>query len=194
MISQTKHNTAPPFRVIDSTVIGIPSPRAIRADQFPGVRLGSDYDIGHNCVIFGNVFIGNNFRCGNDVLIRDSASIGDNVTIGDNCFIDTEVSILSGATIERDVCVPNSTTIGERVFVGPKVKFLSEFSPRTSSRHKIPGIILEDGCTIGANVVLSPGVCIGAGSRIAAGAVVTQAIPPNVYASGNPVRFRAIAD
>ena len=47
-------------------------------------------------------------------------------------------------------------------------------------------IKIGNGCWIGANVVVLPGVTIGDGTVIGAGSVVTKDIPANVVAVGNP--------
>ena len=50
-------------------------------------------------------------------------------------------------------------------------------------------------CWLGANVVVCPGVTIGEGCVIGAGAVVTRDIPPHSFAAGNPCRvIREITD
>jgi len=48
-------------------------------------------------------------------------------------------------------------------------------------------------CWIGAGALIMPGVTVGDNSVIAAGAVVTRNIPPNVIAAGVPAKvLRAI--
>ena len=50
-------------------------------------------------------------------------------------------------------------------------------------------IVIESDCWIGARVTILDGVRIGAGSTIAAGAVVTQDIEPGCLAGGVPARI-----
>jgi acetyltransferase-like isoleucine patch superfamily enzyme len=58
-------------------------------------------------------------------------------------------------------------------------------------RHQPPTvapIVLEDDVWIGMGVLVLPGVRIGRGSIIAAGAIVTRDIPPGSVAAGQPAR------
>ena len=56
-------------------------------------------------------------------------------------------------------------------------------------------ITIADSVWIGGSAVVCPGVSIGAGSVIAAGAVVTRDIPAGVIAAGNPCRvLRPLTD
>jgi acetyltransferase-like isoleucine patch superfamily enzyme len=48
--------------------------------------------------------------------------------------------------------------------------------------------LVEDGVWIGTNVTLLPGVTVGRGTMVAAGAVVTEDVPPNVVVAGVPAR------
>jgi acetyltransferase-like isoleucine patch superfamily enzyme len=47
---------------------------------------------------------------------------------------------------------------------------------------------------VGANVTILPGVCIGKGSLIAAGAIVTKDVPPYKLAIGLPAKIRDLPD
>ena len=51
--------------------------------------------------------------------------------------------------------------------------------------------MIEDGAAIGANATVLPGVRIGAGALVAAGAIVTRDVPPGMLAIGAPARIRA---
>lgn len=50
-------------------------------------------------------------------------------------------------------------------------------------------VIVEEDVWIGARVILMPGVIVGRGSTIGAGAVVTKDIPPYCVAGGVPAKF-----
>jgi acetyltransferase-like isoleucine patch superfamily enzyme len=46
--------------------------------------------------------------------------------------------------------------------------------------------VIEDNVSLGAGVIVLPGVTIGAGSFVAAGTVVTRDVPPMSLVRGNP--------
>ena len=48
---------------------------------------------------------------------------------------------------------------------------------------------IGDGCWLGARAVVLPGVRIGAGSIVAAGALVTRDVPPNSLVAGVPAKL-----
>jgi acetyltransferase-like isoleucine patch superfamily enzyme len=54
--------------------------------------------------------------------------------------------------------------------------------------------LLREGCWIGANTVILPGVTIGKNAVVGASSVVTKSIPDYAIAVGNPARvIRSIA-
>lgn len=179
MIPENQQNNQICFRIGKSTLIGVPSPAALRSDKFPGVNIGSDPVIGKHCIIFGNTFIGDRFQCGDHVLIRDNTSIGDGVTVGNGSFIDSDVVVADHVTIGNDVHISPSTWIDRHVVVGARVHLLADTHIECMPNRKTRGIILEAGCIIGEGVVISPGVCVGAGAKVEAGTRVTRDVPPD---------------
>lgn len=125
------------------------------------------------------------------VLPHLSIDVGFNIEIGDNSFINANVTLLDSFPIK----------IGNDVQIGPNCAFYPVGHPlRVADRritlpdgshtHFTTGapIVIEDQCWLGGNVIVQPGVTIGARSVIGAGSVVTKSIPPDVFAAGNPCR------
>ena len=50
-------------------------------------------------------------------------------------------------------------------------------------------ITLKKGCSIGANATLLPGITVGQGAMVAAGAVVTKDVPDNAIVVGTPAKI-----
>jgi maltose O-acetyltransferase len=103
--------------------------------------------------------------------------------IGASCMINEGCRFETGATI----------TIGDRVHIGHDVTVLTtthEIGPhdqRSSVSVHAP-VAIGDGVWIGTRSLILPGVEIGAGSVVAAGAVVTQDVPPDTLVGGVPAR------
>jgi acetyltransferase-like isoleucine patch superfamily enzyme len=49
-------------------------------------------------------------------------------------------------------------------------------------------VTIEDGCWLGQNVVVLPGVTVGAGAVVGANSVVREDVPPRSVAAGTPAR------
>jgi acetyltransferase-like isoleucine patch superfamily enzyme len=54
---------------------------------------------------------------------------------------------------------------------------------------EIKSVKIEAGADIGMNAVILPGVTVGKGSIVGAGAVVTKNVPPFAIVAGVPARF-----
>jgi acetyltransferase-like isoleucine patch superfamily enzyme len=174
----------------------------------PGAQLGLKYkeDCGPAClgaharirsgtVIYGDVTVGDHFQTGHHVLIRADTVIGDHVVVGTNTVIEGQVRIGSFVKIEANCFIPTHCTFGDRVFLGPGVTILNDRYPlRMRDRYQPEGCVLEDNVTIGGAVVLLPGVRIGSGSFIAAGAVVTKEVPPGRLVVGVPGEIQLLPE
>jgi Acetyltransferase (isoleucine patch superfamily) len=107
------------------------------------------------------------------------------ITIGQGTYINSGVRF---ATSE-DAPI----TIGDRVLIGPRCSFetashsLNLLEGKQRSRFTKP-IIIENDVWIATGVIVLPGVRIGEGSVVAAGAVVTTDVPPYTLVGGVPAR------
>ena len=131
-----------------------------------------------------NVSVGHGFTCD----FGSNIYIGSNVSINLNCtFIDC-----NRITIGNDVLIAPCVHLNTAAHPIELVERLTpDWSPGSSEyrfrTYALP-IKIGNGCWIGANVVVLPGVTIGCGAVIGAGSVVTKDIPANVVAVGNPCR------
>lgn len=90
-------------------------------------------------------------------------------------------------------------TIGDRVMIGPHVTLSTAGHP-VSLAERYDGVTLapitvEDDVWIGTRATIAPGVRIGRGSVIGAGAVIAKDVPPlTVVTAGGQVERRRITD
>lgn len=119
------------------------------------------------------------------------AEIGEDCNICDHCFIEGQVRVGNRVTVKCGVSLWNGLVIEDDVFIGPAAVFTNDKHPR--SRHYPAEFVkttLKEGCTIGANSTVLPGVTIGRWAMVGAGAVVTHDVPAYGLVCGNPARLR----
>ncbi len=109
-----------------------------------------------------------------------------NLTIGDGTWIG-EQALLNAA---------GGITIGRSVGIGPAVRIITSShaeegidTPILQSRLDFSPVVIHDDADIGVGAVILPGVTIGRGVQIGAGAVVTKSMPPYAIAAGVPARI-----
>jgi maltose O-acetyltransferase len=84
--------------------------------------------------------------------------------------------------------------IGSMVRIGHDVSLLT-INHEVGPRHLRAGtsffgeIVIEDGCWLASRCTVLPGVTIGAGAIVAAGSVVTRAVPAHTLVAGVPARI-----
>lgn len=79
-------------------------------------------------------------------------------------------------------------SFGSRIMVGPRASFITAGHDLVTREATCAPISIEDGVWVGANATILPGVTVGKGAIVAAGAVVTRDVPPNVVVGGVPAR------
>ncbi len=124
------------------------------------------------------------------VILKD-AEIGEDCNINANVFIENDVIIGDRVTVKSGVQLWNGIRVKDDVFVGPNVAFTNDTKPRSKQYPaKFLITIINQGCSIGANATILPGLTLGKFSMIGAGSVVTKNVPDFALFVGNPARFR----
>lgn len=129
------------------------------------------FRIGEKSVIMGKPrFIGS----GNFV---KNLKVGRLAFVNIDCFFDLAAPIM----------------IGENVSIGPQAMFITGAHEIGDEDNRCGGleprpIIIGDGVWLGARCIVLPGVSIGRGAVVAAGAIVTKDVPANTMVAGVPAR------
>ena len=160
------------------------------------VEIGADATIRSGTVVYPDVAIGSGFSTGHDALVREGTTIGDDVLVGTQAVIDGHSTIGSGVSMQTGVYVPTNTTIGDRVFLGPRAVLTNDPYPlrQPAGADDLAGPTIEDDVSVGANATLLPGVTVGEGAFVAAGAVVTEDVPPGTLAVGTPATHEPLPE
>ena len=129
------------------------------------------FQIGPGCVMWGTPTI-----TGDGDLYRK-------LIIGQGCWFNIECFLDLGAPI----------SIGDHVAIGHQVMLLTtshEIGPqgRRAAALDARTVTINSGTWLGARCTILPGVTIGAGAIVAAGAVVSRDVPPNTMVAGIPAR------
>ena len=125
-----------------------------------GASLGANVNIEHGAEFDGRLVIGDNSSLGIHAEALGPIHIGDNVMMGPECVILTQ----NHSHASTDI---------------PMIQQGFE-SPRS--------VVIGNDVWIGRRVTILPGVTVGSGSIIAAGAVVTKDVEPYTIVGGVPAK------
>jgi acetyltransferase-like isoleucine patch superfamily enzyme len=127
------------------------------------IEIGDDVYVGHNAVLKG--------------YYRNKMKIGSGTWIGQQCFLH------SAGGLE----------IGRNVGIGPAVKIITSYhdgkdvsKPILHTPVVFGPVVIEDDSDIGTGSVILPGVTVGKGAQVGAGAVVCDDVEPYTVVAGVP--------
>jgi acetyltransferase-like isoleucine patch superfamily enzyme len=135
------------------------------------------------------------------------------VSIGDDTIVCGRIGIAGSRHAQRKLfigrdCMINEgcrfdtgspITIGDRVYFGHEITVLTTTHDLGPHEQRCQGtrsqaVSVGDGTWVGTRVLILPGVHIGAGCVVAAGAVVTESVPDDTMVGGVPARvLRSLA-
>ena len=124
--------------------------------------------------------------CGKNINVESGAffhsgrhiEIGDNSGIGVNAFLGGKITIGSDVMMGPDVVILTGTHRFDRLDIPMNRQGFKEEKP----------VAIGDDVWIGTRAIILPGVTIGRGSVVGAGAVVTKDVPACTVVAGNPAR------
>ena len=116
------------------------------------------------------------------VAIPFFTNFGRHISIGKRVYVNHACTFLDmgGITLEDDV------------LIGPKANLITENHPLDPGDRRAlicKPVVIKRNAWIGAAATVLPGVTIGENSVVAAGAVVTSDVPPNVVVAGVPAKI-----
>jgi acetyltransferase-like isoleucine patch superfamily enzyme len=171
------------IQIFEPVFLGFPARYNLGKEKFQGCIIGDDATLRPGTTIYCDVVIGSHFSTGHNVMVREKMTIGDNVSLGTNVIIEGNCQIGDHVNLQSLVYVPTNTIIGSHVFIGPNTVLTNDKYPPHGGMN-LHGPVIEDHASIGANATILPGVTIGSGSLVAAGAVVTKDVPAYSLAIG----------
>jgi maltose O-acetyltransferase len=103
------------------------------------------------------------------------------IVIGEHCVIDRDCALDGRGEI----------VIGNNVNISPEVMILTAYhDPDAENFAGVEKPVeIEDYAWIATRALILPGVKIGRGAVVAAGAVVTKDVPSQAIVGGNPAKF-----
>ena len=174
------------------TILGMADPRPPRTHGTGRFRreelasCGEGTILEEGCLVFHpeNVHLGANVYVGHHAMPKgyhvNELRIGDGSWIGQQCFLHAAGGI----------------EIGTNVGIGPGVKILTshhaEASPEVPILHAplvFSKVVVESDVDLGIGAIVLPGIRIGRGAQIGAGAVVTKDVPAYAVVAGNPAKL-----
>ena len=107
-------------------------------------------------------------------------TIGNNCFLGDGVMLDTAERIMleDNVTLSFDVMVLTHTNVGYKHH--PVQQYIPSFAK---------SVTFKKGCFVGVRSVILPGVTVGEGAAVAAGAVVTKIFPAKTLVGGVPAKI-----
>jgi acetyltransferase-like isoleucine patch superfamily enzyme len=191
--------------ILDGAVIGRPpisngsTTRPVRS-SFGELSIGDGSIIGAHAVLY----TGSRFAA--RVLVGDLASVREGCTIGEGAILGRGVMVLYNTVIGRysriqdQAHLVGNMLIEEHVFIGMGVVTTNDNNVYRSRFGLAPadaqrGPTLRRLAAVGAGATILPGLEIGEGALVGAGAVVTRDVPAWTIVTGVPAReLRPVPD
>lgn len=127
---------------------------------------------------------------------RIAASCGSGIIVKPHAYVGRAVGLRLGdrAELGRNARIDQPVTIGDNVLMGPDVVILTvlhgfedpDVPIYMQGKQETRPVVIGNDVWIGMRVIILPGVTVGDGAVLGAGAVVTKDVPAWAVVGGNP--------
>jgi acetyltransferase-like isoleucine patch superfamily enzyme len=190
--------------VMDGAVLGrLPMSNASTTRPLPteyaDLSIGPRSIVGCNAVLYTGSVIGERVLIADLASLREGCHVGNDVVIGRGVMALYDCRVGDRSRIQDQVHLVGGIVVEEDVFIGMGVITTNDNAVYLSRFGLCPldlrAPTVRRWAVIGAGATLLPGVEIGEGAMVAAGAVVTKDVPPWTVVAGVPARVqREISD
>jgi UDP-2-acetamido-3-amino-2,3-dideoxy-glucuronate N-acetyltransferase len=184
----------------DGAILGKPvvlGPKSTASrDAPPPLVLGAGVRVCAGAILLAGAEIGEGAIIGDQAYVRERSRIGAGSIVGQGSTVDNDTVVGARVRIQSRVYVTAYMLIEDDVFVGPGAVMTNDDAMGRHPRGEpLRGPTLRRACRIGGGSTLVPGVEIGEEAFVAAGAVVTNAVPSRALVMGVPARVvRQVSD
>jgi acetyltransferase-like isoleucine patch superfamily enzyme len=183
--------------IMDGAVLGrLPMSNASTtrplSTRYADLTIGEGAIVGCNAVLYTGSTIGERVLIADLASLREGCRIGNDVVIGRGVMALYDCQVGDRSRIQDQVHLVGGIVIEEDVFIGMGVVTTNDNDVYLSRFGLCPlelrAPTVRRWAVIGAGATLLPGVEIGEGAMVAAGAVVTRDVPPWTVVAGVPAR------
>jgi maltose O-acetyltransferase len=123
-------------------------------------------------------------NCGKNVNFEKGSTFTPQLSIGDNSGVGIRSAINGPVTIGNDVMMGQEVIVYTTRHIDDRV----DIPMRQQGMKDVVPVVIGDDVWIGSRVIILPGVTIGRGCIIGAGAVVTKDVPDYTVVGGVPAK------
>ena len=196
--------------IAEGVIVGHPAKASMLAardfSSSRGAQAGRGCILRAGTIIYEDAVLGDDVQTAHHVVVREGARVGDGCVLGSNTVVREGAELGRNVRVMESVVISEGARLGNDIFIGPGVQFTAgrfmtgamqaagEMSTEEASSQEGrywdgPSVTVETGVRIGANAIILAGVSLGRGCVVAAGAVVSNDVPPEGLVVGNPARL-----